>query len=165
MRATHCSGICLQKSKMNIRVQRNQTFEGVTSERTGTGCGHNITRKGNKLLEHVLVSVLKTSWVSKSLIHVLGWKSESWSSSCGRVWTATSSPLSGTGTCRFTDHAMCTYNTYNWGNCLCPSFSLAFSLEYTYQDVPLWDPCTSHHCLSRAGIPSKCEFVNDCNII
>lgn len=165
MRATHCSGICLQKSKRNIRVLRNQMFEGVTSERTGTACSQNITKKGNKLCEHVLVSVLRTSWVSRSLILALGWKSQSWSSSCWRVWRATSSPLSGTSTCWFTDHALCTYNTYNWSTCLCSSFSSAFNLEYTYQDIPLWDPCTSRHCLSRAGITSKCEFVNDSNTI
>lgn len=79
------------KGKIDISIQRNHLLERVALVRTGTGCGQNITRDSNKLCVHVWVSVLRNSWVSKSLILVLIWKPYCRSSSYQENCTFTSS--------------------------------------------------------------------------
>lgn len=50
IRTTPYSNIHLWKSKISIRVQRNHTFEGITSVRTRTGSAQNIPKERNKSL-------------------------------------------------------------------------------------------------------------------
>lgn len=159
MRTTRCSNIHLWKSKISIRVQRNHTFDGVTSVRTGTGSAQNIPIEGNKLGEHVLASVLRTSWASKS--YYLCWAgSLRAGAAAAREYQELQlvhyqAPVRDNSLivlCYMYLHLLPKWLFY-------PSFSSTFGSKYTYQNVPLWDLCTSYYCLSRGGMTSKYDFV------
>ena len=165
MRTTRCSNVHLWKSKMSIRVQRNYTFEGVTSIRTGTGSAQNIPREDNKLGEHVLASVLRTSWASKSYYF-------SWACSL-RAGAAAAREYQELQLVHYLapvrDNSLIVLCCMHLQHLLlkwlfCPSFSSTFGWKYTYQNVPLWDLCASYYCLSRGGITSKYDFVSDCSV-
>lgn len=53
VRMTHCSNICPWKCKTSIRGQRNPTFEGAVSARTGAGLAQNIPGEGGMFSRQV----------------------------------------------------------------------------------------------------------------